>query len=119
MGGLCNNNGFRWAAGIVITIAMVAVGWLIANATQSTQVRADVRAVDVRVDTVKEQVQENSKALKNNQQFQRDIVKEVAELRTAQETTQKDVEWIKGGQQRLETLLGKIEQKLPEVKVEK
>lgn len=116
MGRLCNNKGFRWAVGTGIMIAILLGGWFTRRLVFSTQVRADVRAVDTKVEGVKEDVAKHEERLQKSDEFREKVQSDIGKINIAQTAIKKDVEYMRKGQERQEKMLGKIDDKLDKLK---
>jgi len=112
MGRLCNNKGFRWAVGIGLTIAAIVGGWLAQRLVFSTQIIADVKAVNVKVEVVKVDVARHEERLKKADEFREQVQKDISQINIAQTAIEKDVEHMRKDQTHQGKLLEKIDRKL-------
>jgi len=112
MGRLCNNAGFRWLVRTGIIAAVIIGGWLAQRLVFSTQIKADVKAVDVKVEVVKVDVARHEERLKKADEFREQVQKDISQINITQTTIEKDVEHMRKDQTRQGKLLEKIDRKL-------
>lgn len=116
MGRLCNNAGFRWVIRTSIVVAVIIGGWLAQRLVFSTQIKADVKAIDTKVEGVKEDVAKHEERLKKADEFREKVQDDISKITIAQTAIEKDVQYMREGQNRQEKMLEKIDDKLDKLK---